>query len=499
MQRRHFLHAVVACLILVYYVWLISLGTWRDWVSTTEYYDKLANAFLQGQVALLDQPKQALLELQDPYSIEQREGIPYLWDSSLYNGKYYLYWGPAPALVILPLKLATHAVVGDQYLTFGFLCGAFLFASLIAARLWIEFPSLPPWTMVPALLALGLTNPLPWLLARPAIYEAAIVAGQFFLLGGIYFAFFKRHGSLLSSRDAFVASTCWAFALASRATLLPALLFLLAVWLFKWRQGSTGESQRGSPASALALALPFAVGLIAMGWYNYARFGNVLEFGHRFQLTGMNLHQVYRHIFSFSNLLPNLYNYSYNPMRWLSVFPYAKAKWGAFFTLPFLRPGNPLYYSEQVSGILRTSPFLLFALIPVLDGLQTLARSIREGNGFNRTLASMLADLRWLSAAQFTVAAILLFFPTLLFIVCTMRYEADVVPILALLSAIGFWLGFERLHSMRFLRHLYTISAISLLLYTVGIGMLLAITGYQARFEHFNPGLFDQLTRWFSF
>ncbi len=55
----------------------------------------------------------ALLALSNPYDPDARKGIPGLqveqpgtiWDMSLYDGRVYLYWGPAPALLLSAIKL----------------------------------------------------------------------------------------------------------------------------------------------------------------------------------------------------------------------------------------------------------------------------------------------------------------------------------------------------------------------------------------------------------
>jgi len=47
----------------------------------------------------LERPDPRLAELGDPYEYTQRKDIPYHWDASYYEGRYYLYWGPVPALV----------------------------------------------------------------------------------------------------------------------------------------------------------------------------------------------------------------------------------------------------------------------------------------------------------------------------------------------------------------------------------------------------------------
>src|SRR5829696_3147634 len=61
------------------------------------YYDWLARGFLQGQLHLPLAPSPELLALPDPYDPRQNANYR-LHDVSLYNGRYYLYWGPLPAL-----------------------------------------------------------------------------------------------------------------------------------------------------------------------------------------------------------------------------------------------------------------------------------------------------------------------------------------------------------------------------------------------------------------
>src|ERR1035438_1482214 len=76
-------------------------------VQTSEYYALLTDAFLAGQTSLLVQPAAELLALPDPYD-SSANGRFRLHDASLYHGKYYLYFGPTPALVLfLPYKVLT--------------------------------------------------------------------------------------------------------------------------------------------------------------------------------------------------------------------------------------------------------------------------------------------------------------------------------------------------------------------------------------------------------
>ena len=75
--------------------------------QTSEYYPLLTDAFLAGQTSLLVQPSAELLALPDPHDPVANARFR-LHDASLYHGKYYLYFGPTPAIVLfLPYKVLT--------------------------------------------------------------------------------------------------------------------------------------------------------------------------------------------------------------------------------------------------------------------------------------------------------------------------------------------------------------------------------------------------------
>src|SRR5690349_12670670 len=116
---------LIFILVIFLYVWQVSFGYWEKWPKTTNYFDLQANAFYHKQVALLEKPDPILLALSDPYDMELRSksGAQSIFDLSLYQGKYYLYWGPMPALLILPIKLFYTKEIGDYLITFWLLTG----------------------------------------------------------------------------------------------------------------------------------------------------------------------------------------------------------------------------------------------------------------------------------------------------------------------------------------------------------------------------------------
>ena len=67
-------------------------------------------AFMHGQVPLLEEATPELKEMENPYDHVKRnsEGIKYLYDVAYYNGNYYNYFGVAPIITsILPFRAIT--------------------------------------------------------------------------------------------------------------------------------------------------------------------------------------------------------------------------------------------------------------------------------------------------------------------------------------------------------------------------------------------------------
>ncbi len=176
--------------VLLAYVWYISVGSWTTWPESGTYFDQQARAFLHGQLALELPPDPQLLALENPYDPAQRGQMEFPRDMSLHNGRFYLYFGPVPALVLLVPRLFIGTEIGDQHLTFIFASGLFVVLSIMALKLWRRFfADRPLWSLGVGLLALGLSMPSLWLLSTPAVYSAAVLSAACFQVVGLYAAF----------------------------------------------------------------------------------------------------------------------------------------------------------------------------------------------------------------------------------------------------------------------------------------------------------------------
>ncbi len=452
------------------YVWFGSDGLWKSMHNETNYYDLQANAFAQGQLELDVEPDPALLAFTDEslYEPENRTGIPVLWDATFYNGKYYLYWGPAPALVLTPLKFFYKEDLGDKLLSLLFLTGTLFFLNLIILDLWRKyFRHIPHWAVLAAVAFAGLVNPMSFVMVEGRIYEAAIIAAQFFLVGGFYFLLLALEKPSFTRLS--LAGLFFTLAIGSRTPLAPGI-GLLSIVMLVWAYQT--QRQHLIPVLA-AFAIPLVLGAVVYASYNFARFDSFTEFGFRYQFTSYNLYENLDKTLSLEYAPPNLYKTLVNPLEKRDVFPYIfPNRWAGPEWLTNYQPGMYLTFTENITGILIGSPFILFGLIAL----------------FKPRLA-----LRWvLFALACTVLGIFITLQTYFFI--AMRYLLDIIPTLSLLAIIGFWHGFDVFKNKK----IYTFIAILFLSYTLALSLLISFSGNLELFKIHNPELVQQWTWTFN-
>jgi hypothetical protein len=302
-----------------FYLWTVSgtPGSLNFGAAPRDYYSLLVEGFQRGHLYLNAAPDPALLALPEG----ARPGAaPYLLDASLYQGHYYLYFGPVPALLLYwPYAAMTGRALPGAV-------AALVFALLgtgLATGVWLElrrrlFPRLGAvWTGL-AVLALGLGTAVPSTLRHPMFYEAATGAGYAFAMGELWAVLRARADPARACRWLLAAGVACGLAVGSRANLAPAGLLLLAL--------GSGSVARRAPVRRRMRA--WAVGLawaglgsgacgIGLAAYNVARFGDPLEFGHRYQL-GVNP----QHLFHVANLEHNLAVYYLTPPALNAYFPF---------------------------------------------------------------------------------------------------------------------------------------------------------------------------------
>lgn len=482
-----------ALLVILISYWYITSGLWV-WNSYSRYFDRQADAFLAGSLALLEKPSTQLLALANPYDYHNRAGVGHLWDVSLYQGKFYLYWGPVPAVLAAALKLIHPGQVEDQYLLMFFMVG--LTVVLAALLHWLRktfFPNTPAWTVLLLTMIGGLSTPVLWLINRPSVYETAIAGGDFFLVLGLYAALrgmAARRGNAWLA----VAALAWGASVGCRVNNAIAVIWLAALTglFLMFRAKRTW----GWVVPAVCLGLPLLACAAGLGWYNLARFGSLLETGHRYQLTGPALPADYNLVISARYIVPNLYNYLFRPLvySWKD-FPFVFAPnlnqkmWPWFIWLP-----EHYYSAEPVAGIFLSIPFFWLIALPILRPLRAGWNWANERSMQPAQPSHPLLPWAWWMIAG---ATLLNLGSLLVFISSTMRYLADVAPLMTVLTGLCIWWGLDFLHQRPGLQRLLLAAVVVLGLMSVWIGLFINFRVGDQRFETNNPHLYRAIAQFF--
>jgi hypothetical protein len=352
-------------LVFVFYLWTATSSNkpfaLRD--TSREFQNLLTDALRQGHTYLDVKPAPQLLALRDPYDPAANE--PWrLHDASLYRGRYYLYFGIAPALTLyVPWRAMTGKRLSDDVAVTLFCMGGYVFSCLLLFLLLRATRTQVPWFLqAAAVVALGLGQAAPMVLRRPRVYEVAVSAGYCFLFGGLYFL-----ARRVTRPDSWrwwpaLAAACFGLAAGSRPHCAIAGGLVAAVYgvYLARRRGLRG---RVWTAEFARFAGPLAAAWLSIGWYNYIRFGNPLEFGVRYQVgllnfgngtgrpLGLFLRQVFASLYYFLICLPTF----------KARFPFLEMRGGAEpFGNPELYPKD--YFHEPVAGILVLAPLCAAAL-----------------------------------------------------------------------------------------------------------------------------------------
>jgi len=380
-----------------------------------EYYNLLVQGFRAGQLGLKKEVPLGLAQLADPY--DRAANAPYgVLDLSYYNGKFYLYFGVTPAVVLFwPYVALTGHYLSQKDAGVIFCVVGFLVSVGLLCALWRRyFVEVSVAVVAAGTLALGLATFTPLLLARCDVHEVSVICGYaltMLALAAIWKAVHEpeRRCWWLAS-----ASLAYGLAVGARPSLLFGAVILLVPVARAWRE------RRTVLAPVMAAAVPLALIGLGLMLYNVLRFDSPFEFGFRYQLAGNR--QLTRQFFSLRYLWFNLRVYFLEPARWSGRVPFVHD-----ITVPLL-PAGHVRGVEHAFGVLSNIPLVWLALAVPL-GWRGRSAEARSG------LCVFLAAV----AMFFGIGAL----TVVLFCAAANRYEVEFLPALVLLAVTGI-LSLER-------------------------------------------------------
>jgi len=455
-------------IVLAAYLWFISLS--HD--ATSNYYALLGDSFRKGELSLSLRPDPALLALENPYDPAARQGIKAPLDLSLYKGKFYLYWGAAPALLVAFVEPFFPGQISDGHLLLAFVCGIFLSQYLLIMHVRERFfPEIPKPIVILSIFVAGVISPTLWLLSQPKIYETAIAGGQFFFIAGLLSALTALDRPAPSGWRLGLAGLLWSLAVGTRSVSVFPIAFMtlmVVTWFYKHYQGAWLRLVTG----LIPLGAPLLLGAAAFGWYNWARFGSISETGFTYALAGPYLQKHLNELFSPVYIFQNSYNYLLNPLTVQQSFPYLVAIRGRLKEILPWQVLPEIYSAQALSGLLWAAPFTVFAIIPAIVVAKRLFRK-RQADQSNEDPEAV--SLGWIMTGLLGSSS-LAFTCLLAFFWAAMRYAEDFMPVLTLLSILGFWQGYRSLVRDPKKGKMFAILGVSLAGISVIAGVLLALS-----------------------
>jgi hypothetical protein len=477
--------AAVAVAVGAYYLWELRAAGYRFNFAQSQggYYNYLGRAFAHGRLELPIQPAPQLLAAPNPWDPAVDESYK-MHDMAFFKGRYYLYHGPGPAVLLFtPWLLITGHDLPERFALFLLCFGGFVFSCGVLLR-WLALAGANTGIPLLALmlLALGVCQSVPYLLSRVWVYEVAIAGGYFCISGAMLFLTL----GIKSSRSTYwlsASGVMFGLAVSCRPHLgLFGVAALAGLALFLTRP--RGVASALSSSELISFAFAFALALAAVAAYNYQRFGDPFEFGLRYLLAGVNQNRIR---LAPANILPGLYFWLVCPPSLGPVFPWIRLA----FRYPFDSPAYPFppgYFIEATVGVLYLAPFVAGALFipfarrPVVH---------RPASGAPADLCAVRI-LLWTSLAS--GAAILLFLAATGF--TTQRYEVDFLPALVLVALANFGIHIARSQG----RTRFVLRAA--LVFSIACGavanMALGISGPYDEMLKNRPINYLRIARWFS-
>ncbi len=362
------------------------IGTWGhfDFSPLMGYYNMLADAFLAGNLHIAITP--------DEY---------YLHDMIPYEGKYYLQWGPVPALFHLACKLVGFTLTDRVACMLTGWVSSLVFLSILMRVRGRFFPETDLGAYRWLLYAFALATPTAMVSLRGSVYHESIAFGGLFIL--LAFWGVLRYLEEPIWKWALLAGVAIGLAAGCRVSLVlyglaPGLLIIAYFWMRK-------VEIRSALVHVGLLSLPVVVsGLLQMG-YNDARFGSPFDYGNGYlpDATGQaafSLTYVWENIAQYVLALPEI----------SADFPWiAHNGW---------QPIEHLTRTEDMSSTLLMSPFVLLSLA-----------CLRLTRGDNDQLR--------LFAASAVGSSGLMLLVMLCFAAASRRYMQDFMPVMMIASGVG--------------------------------------------------------------
>lgn len=344
--------------------------------TNTAYYNYLLDSFSHGRFDI------------DP---------PNKYDLSRFNDKWYMYWGPSPALFIAPFYFIYKLEASDKI--YGLIAG--IANCAIFMLLVNEFSNyfnlkIKKYMKLVCIISFAFASPNFYLSLYGQIWSVYQVISIFYILL-FYLFYFKFLNNIKKPFLLIIALIFFTLAWTARFTLIFNGLLLIYPFILLYRERWPNQLKRLFIVVICILFISF----VGMLLYNYVRFQNPLELGYKYQIGSER----------YNNLLHE----------------------GKAFSFSYI-PHNITYYFLNYASLRLEKPFIIidhegnsvFSVYPLLLILFSLVKK------YNLKNVNILIVLLCIIVGL-TIALLMLYLATG-WIQFGSRYFFDVIPILFLIS-----------------------------------------------------------------
>lgn len=391
--RRVTFRCVCTLFSIVALLWLFVFwffGPYRDapqeiWYneSYSHYFDPnqyalAADALLHGRLWLDLPVSDALAALDNPYDVASRMAIsssdtPVFWDHAFFKGRYYMYFGILPALVLyVPYQLLTGRQLPTTVAVFALSVIVILMIPWLVSNVAKKMGrSVSVGMYFVMCLALLLGSNILYAVQLADFYVLPQVMSLLCTFAGLsLWLGAERADGDISRMRVCCGSLAMALNIMCRPTFIVFAVIAIPLFWKQIRKRSLLSLRSWRPT--LAALLPFVMVGILQCAYNYARFGSILEFGLTYNLTGSSAGSVTKAPLTMYGSFLQLFQ----PPSFIASFPFLgsndtlttiahEAGVGGYFAilpfalcvlfLPFARRcmrQNPLYWIQVILVVL---------------------------------------------------------------------------------------------------------------------------------------------------
>lgn len=442
-------------------------------------YQELAEVIPQGHFYLDTEPSEGLLNSDNPYDTIylQANDIDYLADYAYYDGKYYVYFGIIPELLLyLPCYLITGHHMPNYMAVFLFYCGFILAVFALyreICRRW--FPHTPFILYIIAGILTVCSGNYLFIIARPDLYDVPIIAANMFTVAGLWLWIKGKYAESAKIRNIsyFCGSTCMALVAGCRPQML--LFSFLAIPLF-WDEVFKKRElfSKKNLWYTICICLPYLLTAAGIMYYNGIRFSSPFDFGATYSLTS---NDMTKREFNLPHTLLGLWHYFVKPPVVESDFPFLQGI--QIFSDNYMGKLN----SEYTYGGLLVSNAFLWVLLTLGSKKELLKnKSIYVFALFNIAISVLLC------IADTTGAGIL------------QRYMMDMIWGVWLAAVLLWFAWAEKARENGTLKTIFLcITTVCLLQAVYGFGVVLGNGDLSVNIQAANPELYYYLKELFTF